>query len=138
MFLLAQAMHAQIRKIPAAVTESFKNKYGSATNVEWKDRLTSYVASFESDGKKHEAYFDDDGSWKQTETAIDQAELPAAVREGFEKSKYSSDWQIEYVERIEKNDGNTEYRVQVKKGDIRKKNLLFTSDGKLKKDKITV
>lgn len=136
-FLLAQGLSAQIRKIPAAVTESFKTKYGSATNVEWKDRLTSYVATFEADGKKHEAYFDEDGSWKQTETPIEETELPASVKDGFDKSKYT-DWEIGEVERIEKNDNNTEYRIQIRKGDIRKKNLLFTSEGKLKKDKITV
>lgn len=135
--MLALAASAQIRKIPAAVTESFKSKYASATNVEWKDRLTSYVATFEADGKKHEAYFDDDGSWKQTETEIEETELPAAVKDGFDKSKYT-EWSIERVERIDKNDNVTEYRIQIKKGDVRKKNLLFTSDGRLKKDKITV
>lgn len=137
LLMLALTMNGQIRKIPAAVTESFKTKYASASNVEWKDRLTSYVATFEADGKKHEAYFDDDGSWKQTETSIEEAELPAAVKDGFEKSKYT-DWSIDHAERIDKSDNNTEYRIQIKKGDIRKKNLLFTSEGKLRKDKITV
>ena len=136
-FMLAQGLNAQIRKIPAAVTESFKNKYSTATNVEWKDRLTSFVATFEADGKKHDAYFDDDGSWKQTDTRIEEEELPEAVRDGFEKSKYT-EWKIDRVERIEKNDNNVEYRIQVKKGDIQKKNLTFSNEGKLLKDKITV
>lgn len=136
-FLGAQLTNAQLRKIPAAVTEAFKGKYGAATNVEWKDRLTSYTAVFEMDGKKHEAYFDDDGSWKHTQTVIEESELPSAVNDGFQKSKYT-EWTIDRVERIEKNDNTTEYRIQVKKGDIRKKNLLFTSDGRMKKDKITV
>jgi hypothetical protein len=136
-FLFALSMSAQIRKIPAGVTESFKQKYAAATNVEWKDRLTSYVATFEQDGKKHDAYFDDDGTWKQTETAIEESELPAAVTEGFQKSKYT-DWTIHRVERIEKGDNSIEYRVQVKKGDIRKKNLRFNSDGQLLKDKNTI
>lgn len=134
---VALAATAQIRKIPAAVTESFKQKYGAATNVEWKDRLTSYVATFEHDGKKHDAYFDDDGAWKQTETIIDQDDLPAAVNEGFQKSKYT-DWSIDRVEKIDKPDNTIEYRLQIKKGDIRKKNLLFNSEGRLLKDKITV
>jgi hypothetical protein len=133
----AQFTSAQIRKIPAGVTESFKTRYSSATNVEWKDRLTSFTATFEHDGKKHEAYFDDDGSWKQTQTVIEESELPAAVNDGFQKSKYT-DWTIDRVERIDRNDNTTDYRVQIKKGDIRKKNLLFGSDGRMKKDKITV
>lgn len=136
-FAGAQLTQAQLRKIPAAVTESFKSKYGNASNVEWKDRVTSYSAIYELDGTKHEAYFDDDGSWKYTETTIEETALPAAVNDGFQKSKYS-EWEIHRVQRIEKNDNTTEYRIQVKKGDIRKKNLLFTSDGRLRKDKITV
>ncbi|HYE54508.1 MAG TPA: PepSY-like domain-containing protein, partial [Chitinophagaceae bacterium] len=95
-FLFAVSMNAQIRKIPAEVTESFKQKYGAATNVEWKDRLTSYVATFEQDGKKHDAYFDDDGTWKHTQTEIEQDELPTAVNEGFQKSKYT-EWTIDRV-----------------------------------------
>ena len=136
-FMLSQGLNAQIRKIPAAVTESFKSKYSSAVNVEWKDKLTSYSAVFEADGKKHEAYFDDDGSWKFTETMIEEAEIPGTVKEGFDKSKYT-DWEIHRVYKIEKSDNNTEYRIQVKKGDLKKKNLVFASDGKLLKDKITV
>ena len=87
--------------------------------------------------KKHDAYFDDDGSWKQTETRIEEAEIPAAVRDGFDKSKYT-EWDIDRVERIEKSDNNIEYRIQVKKGDLKKKNLTFSTEGKLLKDKITV
>ena len=137
LFAGTQLTSAQLRKIPSTVTESFKSKYGNASNVEWKDRVTSYSAIYELDGKKHEAYFDDDGSWKHTETLIEESDLPAAVNDGFQKSKYS-EWNIERVQRIEKNDNTTEYRIQVKKGDIRKKNLLFTSEGRLRKDKITV
>ncbi|HEY0679241.1 MAG TPA: PepSY-like domain-containing protein [Chitinophagaceae bacterium] len=140
LFVLAlstQVTNAQLRKIPAAVTESLKSKYGTATNVEWKDRLTSYAASFDLNGKKHEAHFDDDGTWKHTQIMIEHAELPAAVNDGFQKSKYA-DWEVSRVEKIEKNDNSTEYRIQVKKGDVRKKNLLFTSDGRMKKDNITV
>lgn len=133
----AQFANAQLRKIPGAVTESFKSKYATASNVEWKDRLSSYVASFEQDGKKYEAYFDDDGTWKHTDIGIDESDLPSAVTDGFQKSKYT-DWTVDRVEKIEKNDGGIEYRLHIKKGDIRKKNLLFSSEGRLLKDKITV
>jgi hypothetical protein len=133
----AQFANAQLRKIPGAVTESFKTKYAAASNVEWKDRLSSYVATFEQNGQKHNAYFDDDGTWKHTDIEIEESDLPSAVNDGFQKSKYT-DWDIDRVEKIEKNDGNTEYRLHIKKGDIRKKNLLFNSEGKMLKDKITV
>ncbi|HYC30502.1 MAG TPA: PepSY-like domain-containing protein, partial [Chitinophagaceae bacterium] len=114
-------------------TEAFKNKYSGAANVEWKDRITSYSAVFEVDGKKQEAFFDDDGEWKYTYIDIEETDIPAAVNEGLQKSKYD-EWDIDRVQRIEKNDNNTEYRIIVKKGDIRKKSLLFNSEGKLRKD----
>ena len=137
-FLMSmQFAHAQVRKIPAPVTDAFKAKYANATGVEWKDRLTSYSAIFQLDGKKHQAYFDDDGTWKQTDTEIAESELPAAVNNGFQKSKYA-EWSLERAEKVEKNDGTIEYRVQVRKGDIRKKNLLFTPEGRMKKDKVTL
>lgn len=136
-FLILQSASAQLRKIPSEVTEAFKQKYSNASNVEWKDRLTSYVAVFQSDGKTHSAYFDDDGTWKHTETVIDQSELPAAVNDGFRKSKYT-EWNVDRVERIDMAGGEVRYRVQVKKGDVRKKNLVFNSEGQMMKDKITV
>ncbi len=135
LFVSTQFVNAQLRKIPSAVTESFKNKYAAATNVEWKDKLSSFTATFELDGKKHEAYFGDDGNWKQTITEIEESEIPSAVNDGLQKSKYS-EWDIERVESIAKNDDATEYRIIVKKSDIRKKSLLFTRDGKLKKDNL--
>ena len=132
LFLGAQA-DAQIRKIPSAVTEAFKTKYSAASNVEWKDRITSFSAVFEANGKKQEAFFDSDGEWKYTYIDIEDTEIPEAVTEGLDKSKYD-EWDVERVQKIEKNDNTTEYRIIVKKGDIRKKSLLFTSDGKLRKD----
>jgi hypothetical protein len=136
-FLATQSLFAQIRKIPAEVTESFKQKYAAASNVSWKDRLSSFVAEFELEGKKHAAYFDDDGAWKQTDVLIGESDLPAAVNDGFQKSKYT-DWTIDRVERIDSPEGQARYRVQVKKGDIRKKNLLFNSEGRMIKDKLTI
>ena len=46
-----QAANAQIRKIPAEVTNAFAEKYGGAKNVEWKDNLSVFVAGFEQDGE---------------------------------------------------------------------------------------
>ena len=37
MFAVFNVTHAQIRKIPAEVTEAFKEKYPNTKNVEWKD-----------------------------------------------------------------------------------------------------
>ncbi len=44
---LTNNMLAQVRSVPASVTEAFKTKYPSASNVEWKDKLSAFVAVFD-------------------------------------------------------------------------------------------
>ena len=127
---------SQIRKIPASATENLKQKYPNADKVEWKDGLSHFTAKFQLDGKDYEAHFDNDGNWKESLTKIDESDLPAAVRDGHAKSKYS-DWTIDKVEKMESAD-KVQYRVQVKKGDLKKKVLYYTSEGKLTKDNITL
>jgi hypothetical protein len=128
---------AQIRKIPAEVTEALKQKYPDAENVSWKDKLSVFAASFEMNNEKFEARFTDKGEWKSTEKEISESDLPGEVKDGFEKSKYS-DWESKYVYSIELPDNEVQFRIQVAKNDIQKKNLLFNSDGKLLKDNITL
>lgn len=128
---------AQIRKIPAQVTEAFKEKYPQASNVEWKDKVSGFTASFENDGINYEAKFNNRGEWQSTEQQIEQDEIPETVKEGFEKSKYS-EWDIKEIHRIELPGEIFQYRVQVEKSEVRKKNLLFNSGGRLLKDRITI
>jgi hypothetical protein len=127
----------QIRKLPAAVTEAFKAKYPHADNVEWKDKLTLFVANFEQDGKKYEARFSNKGVWQQTENEITEADLPAEVKAGLEKSKYA-DWESTTFYHISIPTDQTQYRITVKKSDLQKKNLLFSNTGRLLKDNITL
>jgi len=128
---------AQIRKIPSEVTEALKQKYPDAENVSWKDKLSVFAASFEMDNEKYEARFNDKGEWKSTEKEISEADLPGDVKDGFEKSKYA-DWELKNTFLIELPGNETQYRIQVAKNDIQKKNLLFNNDGQLLKDNITL
>ena len=131
------ASFAQVRKIPAEVTEAFKQKYPSATNVEWRDKLSNFSAVFDSDNVHYEARFNSKGEWQLTENEIDESDLPEAVRDGYDKSKYA-DWEIGKVDKIELSDGSFQYRVEAVKNDVRKKNLYFNSEGRLVKDRITI
>ncbi len=128
---------AQIRKIPSEVTEALKQKYPDAENISWKDKLSVFVASFDLNNEKFEVRFNDKGEWKSTEKEISETDLPGDVKDGFEKSKYA-DWETKYTFLIELPGDETQYRIQVAKNDIQKKNLLFNSDGKLLKDNITL
>ena len=135
--LSASDAGAQIRKIPAEVTNGFSEKYPEAGSVEWKDRLTGFTASFVLDDVNYLANFSNDGEWESTEHEIAQEELPEAVNDGFEKSRYA-DWQVLSVVHIEFADESVQYRVEVGKGDIKKRNLYFNTRGRLVKDKLTL
>ena len=137
LFFAFNTASAQLRKIPAEVTESLKSKYPSASAVEWKDKITVFQADFQMNGEKYEARFNSDGQWQETEKNVDQDKLPPAVKEGFNKSKYT-DWEMKEVSYIEKKDGGEQYRILVKKSDIEKKYLYFDKTGKLVKDVITL
>lgn len=127
---------AQIRKIPSEVTTAFAEKFPNATKVEWSDKITAFEATFEMKDKKTEATFSPKGEWKKTETTLAAEEVPAAVIDGLTKSKYN-DWENRSYVKIVDNKG-TSYRILVKKTDLQKKYLYFTTEGQLTKDAITL
>lgn len=128
---------AQVRKIPSEVTEAFKEKYPTATNVEWRDKLSTFSAVFESDNIHYEARFNSKGEWQLTENEIEESELPEVVKDSYDKSKYA-DWEIGKIHKVELSDGSIQYRIETVKSEVRKKNLVFSSEGKLLKDRITI
>lgn len=134
--------NAQLRKIPSEVTDAFKAKFPNAQKVEWKDKLTFFEADFEDNGISTTADFSTKGEWQQTERGLAVSETPAAITDGFKKSKYSDpkDWKMgETVTKIVKSDNSTLYRVYVDKVDgIQKKYLFFNSNGKLEKESLTL
>lgn len=135
--LITTISFAQIRKIPAEVTNAFQEKYPEAKSVEWRDKLSSFTASFQLDSTTYVAQFSNKGEWENTEEAIDESELPEEVNAGFDKSKYA-DWNITRVTKIELPGDEFQYRIEVAKGDIKKRNLYFNSEGRLLKDKLTL
>lgn len=134
---LATNVLAQVRKVPASVTEAFKAKYPSASNVEWKDKLSGFTATFDNNGGHYDARFNNKAAWQYTEQSIEESALPASVKDGLAKSKWA-DWKVESVTKIELPGDKVQYRVQVVKSELQKKNLLFNSEGRLLKDNVTL
>src|ERR1043165_1503798 len=90
--LFAAIVNAQIGKIPAEVTDAFKERYPHAEKVSWKDNLTNFEAQFTLNGYQMSADFNSKGEWIDSERKIKFEELPTAVQDGFSKSKYT-DWE---------------------------------------------
>ena len=137
LLVMVTSSFAQIRKIPAEVTDAFKAKFPNANAVEWKDKLKVFQANFEMRDEDYLAKFNSKGEWQETEKNIEQDKLPSEVKDGFDKSKYSN-WEVKEVSYIEKKDNTFQYRILVKKSDIEKKYLFFNKAGKLLKDSITI
>jgi len=137
-FSIYGTANAQMRKIPAEVTEAFRGKYPTALNVEWRDRLTGFTAVFDQDNIHYEAKFTNKGFWQSTENKIADADIPASVKDGFNKSKYAEEWTIKTAYKIALREDKTQYRLDIEKNDIQKKHLFFDPTGRLLRDNITL
>jgi hypothetical protein len=135
--LISGFAQAQIRKIPAAVTEAFKARYPHAEKVAWKDEITSFEAQFTLNGFAMTADFNSKGEWQNSEKKIKFTDLPAAVNDGFKKSRYA-DWETTNIVEINKNSESLQYRIEVKKSAVQKKYLFFDTNGRLIRDAITI
>jgi uncharacterized protein YxeA len=128
--------YAQLRKIPAEVTNSLIGKFPNATNIEWKDQLVDFKAAFDADGKKYEAKFTNKGEWKLTVIELSINKLPKRVSLGLLKTDYA-EWEITGLALVQSPKKNNLYKITVAKNNINKKELLFNPDGQLVKDSFT-
>lgn len=128
---------AQIRKIPVEVTNAFTTQYPEAKDVSYGDKLKDFEVEFSLGGEKMTASYNSKGVWKGTEKTTSLSNLPQAVQDGFQKSKYA-DWEVKEAT-IFYFSGNTEkYRLKVEKGELQRKHLHFNKNGRLTKDSITI
>jgi len=133
----AATVDAQFRKIPAEVTDAFKEKYASAAGVSWKDRISSFQADFKIDDKEMKSTFSSAGEWLKTETKDFFEKVPLEIKDGFKKSKYAAS-PIQEVLKVEGKDQLTQYKIIVKRNDFNKRDLLFSSEGQLISDNISL
>ena len=127
-------LYAQIRKIPAEVTDSLKARYPNAQRVEWRAKLSDFEATFTLNGLETTAEFSSKGEWKDSQKKMNFDALPQAVKDGFKKSKYN-DWKTGSVTLVEKNNKEPEYKIYAEKNSIvQKKFLFFNQQGQLLRD----
>ena len=129
--------YSQIREIPKEVREAFANKYPNAENVDFKDQLVVVYVHFTKDSVKYIATYNNKGDWKETEKESEYEKLPEPVKDGFQKSKYA-EWKVEDAAIIIQPGADEQYRIKVSKNDLQKKYLYFNSNGRLKRDSLTL
>jgi hypothetical protein len=128
---------AQVREIPESVKETFTSQYPNAENVKYEDNLVSVQVHFEVKGEHMVASYTNKGRWKETEKDWSYDQLPDAVKDGFQKSKYA-DWKVTDTKVIYRPGGSDRYRIKVEKNDIQKKYVYFNKTGRLVEDSITL
>ncbi len=135
--LLSLFTSAQVTSIPEAAKENFAKQYPEAKNVEWDNDVVNVNVRFDINDEHMNAEYSNKGIWKSTVKDYTYDQLPAAVQEGFKKSKYAdrkvTETKVVYYP------GNVEqYRIKTEKNDLQKKYLFFNEDGRLIRDAITI
>ena len=136
--LISLTSSAQIREIPESVKEAFSAQYPGATNVEYKDNLVSIHVYFSLNGEKMISSYNNKGRWKETEKEWNFDSLTAEVKDGFQKSKYATEWKVTETKIVYRAGGAELYRVKVEKNEVQRKHLFFNKNGRLVEDSITL
>ena len=137
LIFISNILFAQVREIPEAVKETFSSQYPGAENVTYEDNLVSVQVHFKLNGENMIAAYNNKGRWKDTEKDWSFDQLPEAVKDGFQKSKYA-DWRVTEVKMIFRPGGSDRYRIKAEKNDIQKKHIFFNKAGRLVDDSITL
>jgi hypothetical protein len=65
---------------PENVKKELYKKYATAQSIKWdNEEKNEWEAEFTMEGKKMSASFDNSGKWLESETVINEKELPASV-----------------------------------------------------------
>ena len=111
--------------------ENFRKMFPDATAVEWEREGTYFVAEFNVGNLEKEAWFDERGDWKLTETDLPYAELPTDVKQAHEAGDFST-WTVDDVDLVERPGFETIYVLEVERGNT-EYDLYYLADGTLVK-----
>lgn len=137
MAAVSSQSQAQIRELPAGVTDAFTQQYPDAQQVNYEDKLVYVLVHFNQQDSASTARYTSKGVWQWTETAVVFTSLPREVQEGFNKSKYLG-WQVDHSFVVDMPGKVTRYKLQVEKSTVQKRNLFFNKRGRLISDNITM
>lgn len=137
LFFLFQSAFSQITSVPQSAKDNFAKQYPAAENIEWANDVVNVNVRFTLDGENMNAEYSNKGIWKNTYQNTTYEKLPAAVQDGFQKSKYA-EREVTDAKIIHYPAGVTQYRIKAEKNDVQKKYLYFNENGKLLRDAITL
>ena len=83
------------------------------------------------------ANFSSKGEWQGSERKLNFDDLSGDVMDGFRKSKYA-EWEKKSVYEVQELGKPLQYRINIQKSGIKKKNLYFDVNGRLLRDAIVL
>ncbi len=120
-------------KVPEKVKSAFNQKYPGAKKVDWDmEEKNEWEAEFEMNEKEMSATFDQNGKWLETETEIEDEDIPAAVKETL-KSQFK-DYEVEEAEYLESPEA-IGFEIKLE-GDEEDMEVLIEKNGKILKQKM--
>ncbi len=111
--LAATRAHAQEdRTVPVVVTTAFAQRFPDAVSPKWDaENMEAYQVSFSRKGVKHEAAFDDSGTWLWTAAGVRLNALPQAVLETL--AQQHPEARVTEAEQVEENGKDPYFEITV-------------------------
>ena len=134
---LVRTGYSQFTKVSQTTKNNFRKQYPDADDVEWKNEVLASSVSFKLKGRDMEAEYSSKGIWKSTSKEVSFNQLPAAIKDGFKKSKYADRTLLD-VKMISYPANVIQYRIKTGKNEVEKKYLFFNEDGQLIRETITI
>lgn len=133
----ASAQKVKEAEVPATVKDAFAKKYAGAKVEKWEKENGDFEAEFDWNKAEMSALFDATGTFKEEETEIKTAALPAGAKDHCTKN-YAG-WKIDEASKITDASGKVSYEAEIEKGKEEMELFFdesgtFTKKGEAEKD----
>ena len=86
------------------IIDAFSKKFGQINDVKWsRESSSEWESEFKMDGKAYSANFSNEGAWVETESVIEEDEIPQPLKDAL--SKAFPGYKIKNAEKSETKDG---------------------------------
>ena len=129
--LFAQ-QHLMENEVSQKAAKAFHEKYPTAIVVYWTKNENGYQVQYKMDEDLFDAFFAEEGAWLKTEYSIDSEELPDAVVNAKQNTKYKT-WDIGNVRVIEMPDKEKTYKLEMYDMEYNQAIIMFDPKGNIVK-----
>lgn len=126
------AQEVQQAQVPAAVLNTFKEKFANVAEIKWNLKDDLYRAEFEVGSRGHDVWIDKTGKITKHKEDFPKKQLPPSVQQQL-TTEFKS-YKLDDADKIEM-DGKVFYQVKLK-GAADNRTILFTPEGKIQETNV--